>query len=212
MKKIVIAAVLAILCGLAAWWGMSMWSGGGRQFVYEMQEGAGVEEIRRCIREMDYGSPWELSNGLVVEGDGGISMDALCNVLQAVGRLGAYQFLLREKGGDRSVELSLLCPDGMFGTRINVEVADGEICHGGKKMTPAAFRDFVRAAVDRAGLPLRIHLVCLRREIRPGNKIRDLLDAAELLDVNGLKAEVDPDLRFVLLDEEEALLFGEQGV
>ena len=161
---------------------------------------------------MDYDSPWELSNGLVVEGDGEVSMDALCNVLQAVGRLGAYQFLLREKGGGRSVELSLLCPDGMFGTRINVEVADGEICHGGKKLTPGAFRDFVRSAVERGGLPLRIHLVCRGRGIRPGNKIRDLLDAADLLDVNGLKAEVDPGLWFVLLDEEEALLLGEQGI
>ncbi len=210
MKKALVAAVLTILCGVAAWWGIAM-SSGDRRFVYEMQEGAGVEEIRRSIMEMDYASRVDLSQGLVVEGESGVSMDTLWNVLQAVGRAGAYQFVLREKDGSRSVELSLLGPDGMFGTRINVEVVDGAICHGGKKMTQSVFRDFVRSAVERASLPLRIHLVCRGCEIRPVNKIRDLLDAVDLLNINGLKAEVAPDLRFVLLDEEDALLLGEQG-
>jgi hypothetical protein len=175
--------------------GMPDWGewGTAPKLVYEMQAGATTEEVKRCIGSMDYrGSRLALASRLVVEADGDGAVEDLRNVLHAVGVLGAWGFTLREKGGDRSVKLDLLCADGFFGTIINAEVDGNAIRCDGKELSPEAFRGFARAAVEYAGCPFRIFLV-----VR-GDRIRDVWDAAELLGAKELDEGTECGLRLIL--------------
>ena len=173
--------------------------------VYTLQEEATVEEIQRCIGEMNYAGRCDLAERLTVEARGDATIAALKKAAVAIDRLGIWQYMLREKDGNRKVRLSLRCADGGYGTKIYVEVADNTIVHRNEEMTPESFHDLVLSGVNRRGLPVRIYLRCL------GNTVRDLLDAAELIDVNRLSAELKFETRLYLGVEEDKWELGNWG-
>lgn len=163
------------------------------QLVYVLQAGATVGDIQKSICMMEYSNSIDLSRRLVVEGNDKITIEDIWNVQHAVGQLGAWKYVLREINGGRRVELSLPAPDGEFGTSLNVEIANGRIFHNGDEFSPEEFRSFATAAVNDTGLPLRVRLKCNAKTLG------DLLDAAELLDANGLRKDMDPEMRLILI-------------
>lgn len=173
--------------------------------VYTLQEEATVAEIQCCISGMNYESRLDLAHRLVVEASGDTTIDALWNANAAIGRLGAFEYVLQEKDGGRHVRLSEYCADGGFGTNIYVEVADNTIVYPDKDMTPETFHDSVLSAVNQKGFPVRIYLRCR------GNTIRDLLNAVELLDVNRLEADLKGEIWLLLGGEERKLEYGNWG-
>lgn len=173
--------------------------------VYTLQEEATVEEIQRSIGKMNYAGHCDLAERLVVEARGDATIVALKKANAAIAKLGAWQYMLREKDGNRKVRLSLRCADGDRGASFYVEVADNTIVHRDEEMTPESFHDLVLSGVNRRGLPVRIYLRCL------GNTVRDLLDAVELIDVNRLSAEFEFETWLFLGVEEDKWELGNWG-
>lgn len=190
-------SVLLMLLG-----GIVQLSHANTPLVYTMQEVATIEEIQRCIGGMNYAGHLDLAARLVVEACGNATIDALWNVNAAIGRLGAWQYVLREKDGGRHVRLSEYCADGGFGTNIYVEVEDNTIVYPDKDMTPETFHDLVLSVVNRKGFPVRIYLLCR------GNTIRDLLNAVELIDVHRLEADLKCEIWLLLGGEESKREYG----
>ena len=121
------------------------------------------------------------------------------------GKAGESIVSVREKDGNRSVRLFGYRADGYFGTIVYVEVEDNKIVYRDKEMTPETFRDLVVSAVKRKGFPVRIYLLCL------ANTVRDMLDAAELLGVDSLNADLNYRLELLMADEEQKWAFGNWG-
>ena len=165
--------------------------------VYTMQENATFDEIRCCIGAMDYHGIGDLSRRLVVEASGDMTIDAFWRIQHAIGRLGAFSFMLREKDGERNVEFSLCTGEFPPGTIIYAELTNSSIFMDGQEMSSAEFQHFVQSGLEQKGLPLRLYF-CYN-----GNTIHDLLDALELIDVNLLKAKASSNFRLIMILKEE---------